>query len=280
MFLDRELVESAAGFVAQGLKSRPEIGFVAGSGLGEASAFLDIKSSIPYDIIPGFPVPTVRGHDGELVYGLSSGVHAVFMRGRVHYYEGRSMAEVVFPVALLHALGVRTLILMSAVGGIADGLEPGTVMVVEDHINLMGDNPLRSAQQADPPDSLFVDMSGAYDSELRNLAHEAASTQGAICAGGVLAAVRGPVYETPAEVRMLKSLGADAVCMSMVPEVIAARYFGMRVLGLAVVTNRAAGLSASGPNHDGVLEVSSKASSDIARLLGGIVRRVGPRGHE
>jgi len=267
MLLDRELVERAANFVGQSLTRRPVAGILAGSGLGGASDCIDDGTTIPYDIIPGFPLPTVRGHDGDLVYGDIAGLPSVFMRGRVHYYEGRTMSEVVFPVVLLHALGVRTIVIMSAVGGIMDGLEPGTVMVVDDHINLMGDNPLRSGQPADPPDSLFVDMTGAYDRGLAGLAREKAAAHGIRCTGGVLAAVCGPAYETPAEVRMLKTLGADAVCMSMVPEVIAARFLGMKVLGLAVVTNRAAGLSECGPSHCEVLEVARELVGGIAGML-------------
>lgn len=239
---------------------------------------MSVSTSIPYDIIPSFPQPSVRGHDGELLAGNICGVESVFMRGRVHYYEGLSMAEVVFPVMLLYELGVRTIILMSAVGGISEDLKPGSLMVVRDHINLMGDSPLRTGQADSNREDLFLDMVDAYDPGLSELAAESAKGAGLGCKRGVLAGVCGPAYETPAEVRMLKAMGADAVCMSMVPEVIAARYLGMRVLGLAVVTNMAAGLSESGPNHDEVLKVSGGASPGISSMLETLVGKAASDG--
>jgi len=174
---------------------------------------------------------------------------------------------------LLYELGVRTRILMSSVGGISEDLKPGSLMVVRDHINLMGDSPLRTGQKDSSREELFLDMVDAYDTGLSELAVESAKGAGLGCIRGVLAGVCGPAYETPAEVRMLKAMGADAVCMSMIPEVIAARYLGMRVLGLAGVTNVAAGLSENGPSHDEVLKVSGGASPGISSMLESLAGR-------
>ncbi len=248
-------ISRAARFLRRQLPSAPRIAVVLGSGMGE----LDLGRSdaeIPYARIPGFPKPRVAGHPGRL--SLVGG--AAILRGRVHFYEGHSMDEVGRPIRVLARLGVRSLVLTNAAGGIRRGLRPGDVLVISDHLNLMGTNPLRGGPH-------FVDLTGLYETRLRALRG---------LPRGVYAGVSGPTYETPAETAMLRALGADAVGMSTVPEALAARQAGLRVLGLSLITNAAAGTTKKPVSHAEVLEAGARARSRMAALLLRILRELLP----
>jgi purine-nucleoside phosphorylase len=269
----------SAGSSAGGPKEAPSVGLILGSGLG---AFVEQVQgrNVPFSSIEGFPQPTVEGHTGTLRLGGSLAV----MAGRFHYYEGLSMDDLVLPVFLLYGLGVRTLIVTNAAGGIRREYRPGQLVLIRDHINLMGANPLRGPN----PEGFgprFPDMSEAYSLRLRQLARRfapapdgkpaaAASAVGEL-PEGVYAAFPGPTYETPAEVRMAEAMGADLVGMSTVPEVIAARYLGMEVLGLSMVTNLAAGILDQPLSHREVVETAGRVIPALTQLLGGILEGLG-----
>ena len=227
---------------------------------------------IPYREVPGFPGATVVGHAGELIAGTLGGTPVVALSGRFHMYEGHDAALAGFPVRVLHALGAPTLIVSNAAGGVRRSLDPGTVMLLEDHVNFMFRNPLIGAQEAG--DVRFPDMSEPYDAELRAIAHRVAKEQGLALASGVYVGLLGPSYETRAEVAMLARLGADAVGMSTVPEVIVARALGMRVLGFSCVTNLACGLAAAPITHDEVLETTARVAAQLQQLVRGIVSKL------
>jgi len=263
----------AAEYVSGQIDFKPSLGVVLGSGLGPLAGRVDSPVVIPYNNIPSFPIPGVKGHEGNLVCGRLSGVEAGVMQGRFHYYEGYYMRDVTFPVRVLALLGVKVLIVTNASGGINDAIAPGGFMAVTDHINLMGTNPLIGMEDAEDGRN-FLDLTRAYDPGLLGMARDEAREAGIDLYEGVMAAMQGPCYETPAEVRMLRSLGADAVCMSSIPEVIMARQLGMRVLCISLVTNRAAGLSDAPPAHSEVLEVAKGRHAEFARLIEGIVARM------
>lgn len=236
----------------------PRLALVLGSGFGGVADLLRDPQCIPYTDLPGFPVPTVSGHAGELLVGEHHGVPVAVLCGRVHYYEGRALAEVTFPIRVLAAWGVPDLVLTNAAGGIHPRLRPGDFMLLRDHINFMGDNPLRGSEW--PGRTRFVDLSRAYDPELgRGLALTARAT-GIRLHRGVYLAVSGPSYETPAEIRAFARLGADAVGMSTVPEVIVARQCGLRVAAVSCITNLAAGRSRKPLSHQEVLEQSNRVT--------------------
>ncbi len=246
---------------------RREIAVVLGSGLGSfAGSVKGVR--IPYSSISSFPVPSVAGHAGLLVLGGNVAV----LSGRVHSYEGRPMDDVVFYVFLLHRLGVRRLILTNAAGGINTLFSPGDLVLVKDHLNLTGSNPLRGPNPGLGP--RFPDMSEVYSATLRAAAQSAA---GAVLREGVYAGLSGPSYETPAEIRMLASLGADMVGMSTVPEAISARYLGMEVLGISCITNMAAGVLNKPLDHEEVIQRGREAAPRFIRLLEGTVRVLGGR---
>jgi len=249
----------------------PEVGLILGSGLGQVVESLP-GSDVPYERIRGFPVPTVEGHAGFLRLGGRVAV----MAGRFHYYEGFALDDVVLPAFLLHALGVRTLIVTNAAGGIRASYRPGELVLISDHINLMGATPLRGPN---PPGlgPRFPDMSEAYSRRLRELARAAAREVASIPAPmqeGVYAAFMGPTYETPAEVRMAERMGADLVGMSTVPEVIAARYLGMEVLGISMVTNMAAGIVDQALSHAEVMQTAARTVPALAELLRVLLARL------
>jgi len=245
---------------------RPGIGIVLGSGLGDFAA--KVKGlEVPFASISGFPRPTVAGHSGTFHVGPS----VVAMAGRVHYYEGHPMDDVVLPIFLLSRLGVRTLILTNAAGGVNRAFTPGDLVLIRDHINLMGVNPLRGPN----PEGLgprFPDMSSAYDPELRSVAQSASPTP---LMEGVYAGFSGPSYETPAEIRMCAAIGADLAGMSTVPEAIVASYLGMRVLGISCVTNMAAGLLPQPLSHAEVIQRGKEAGPRFIALLSDVVTRLG-----
>ncbi|HEY4099592.1 MAG TPA: purine-nucleoside phosphorylase [Gemmatimonadales bacterium] len=247
----------------------PEVAIVLGSGLGGLGDRVEAPRRIPYGEIPGFHVPTVQGHKGELIAGTLAGVNVVLQSGRFHMYEGHAAHVSALPVRVMAALGAKTLIVTNAAGGIRRAFAPGTLMAICDHINLTGRNPLEG--EVLPGETRFPDMTVAYDADLRKLAHQVAVQHGIALGEGVYAALLGPTYETPAEIRMLERLGADAVGMSTAPEVIVARARGMRVLGISTITNPAAGIGMAPLHHAEVMDVANQVAVKLATLVEGVV---------
>lgn len=245
---------------------QPEIGFILGSGLGAITNQIENPISISYTDIPHFHGTSVEGHAGKMILGVFHGVPSVFLQGRFHVYEGYPMDEVVFPTRTICALGIKTLVLTNASGGINTRFRPGHIMVIDDHINLMGDNPLKGPNLAELGPR-FPDMSEAYSKECIQIFEDCATELGIDLKKGVYTAVLGPTYETPAEVRMLRTLGGDAVGMSTVPEAIAANHLGVRVAGLACITNLAAGLSPRKLTHAEVIENIKLSVENLDKLL-------------
>lgn len=267
-----QAVEAAAKAVREAIAPRqPKIAIVLGSGLGFLGGELGDAVRVPYEKIPGFPLPKVEGHAGELIAGTLDGVPVLAQSGRFHIYEGHDPAVAALPVRVFAALGVRTLLLTNAAGGIRRTFRPGTLMLIADHINMMWRNPLVGTVVTG--EERFPDMSDPYDCELRVLARRVAAEQRIALEEGVYAAMLGPSYESKAEIEMLKRLGADAVGMSTVPEVIIARARGIRCLGISTVTNPAAGLGGK-LSHQEVLEGADRVKVDLARLVRGIVREL------
>lgn len=243
----------------------PVIGIILGSGLGGLAARIERAVSVPFAEVPGFPSATVVGHAGRLIAGTLAGRRVIALAGRFHMYEGHDAALAGFPVRVLHALGARTLFVSNAAGGVNAGFTPGDLMVIRDHVNLMFRNPLIGALQ--PGDERFPDMSEPYDLSLSRQLHEHAATLGFSLREGVYCGLLGPTYETLAEVRMLAKLGADAVGMSTVPEVIVARALGMRVAGVSCITNHAAGISPHPLSHAEVLETTALVAERFEALV-------------
>ncbi|HEV8322312.1 MAG TPA: purine-nucleoside phosphorylase [Myxococcota bacterium] len=265
--------EAAAALRARGLAG-PKVGVVLGSGLGAFAERMKDATAVPYAEIPHFPTPRVAGHAGRLVRGtVAPGVEALVLQGRVHYYEGHTMVDVVRAVRTLRRLGVETAVVTNASGGVRPDLAPGTLMCIDDHVNLSGDDPLHG-ENLDALGPRFPDLSNAYDRRLRAVADEAAAAVPVRLAHGVYAMTRGPAYETPAEVRMARAVGADVVGMSTVPEVVAAAHAGLRVCAISCVTNRAAGTGGGVIEHAHVAEVAARVAEELIALLAEIVRRV------
>ena len=265
--------ERGAKFILSKTKLRPRIALVLGSGLGAfADEFADARK-IPYAKIPHFPRSTAIGHAGRLVVGNVGDVAVAGMQGRVHLYEGYSVQEVAFPVRVFARMGVKAVILTNAAGGIKREFSQGRLVVLSDHINLQGVNPL-SGPNDDSFGPRFPDMTSAYDETFREIARTEGRALGIDLGEGVYAALAGPSYETPAEIRYLRSIGADLVGMSTVPEVIAARHSGLRVLGISCVTNAAAGILDRPLDHQEVLETGERVKSQFISLLRAVVERV------
>jgi len=263
-------VTAAAGAVRAKLGGRkPVVAIVLGSGLGPLADQVQDAIRIPYGEIPGFHVPTVPGHKGELVCGTLGGKQVICQSGRFHAYEGHSADTTALPARMFGALGITTLILTNAAGGVNRAFGPGTLMLINDHINLTGRNPLVGPQREG--ETRFPDMTSAYDKELRALAKKVATERKVALAEGVYMGLLGPTYETPAEVKFVATLGGDAVGMSTVLEVIAARARGMKCLGISTITNAAAGISPVELSHNEVMEVAAKVGKDLGRLVEGIV---------
>jgi purine-nucleoside phosphorylase len=266
----------ASAWVRGKTDARPAIGLVLGSGLGGFADRLAHATVIPYEEMPGFPISRVPGHPGRIVVGELPGpegaVPLVALQGRVHAYEGWSAADVAFGVRVLFSIGVKTLVVTNAAGGIGAGLVPGDLVRITDHLNLTGQNPLTGPND-DALGPRFPDMSAPYDRQLGALLEEAAAEVGLPLLHGVYAGMAGPSYETPAEIRMLRALGADLVGMSTVHEVIAARHQGVRVAGVSVVTNAASGLSESRLTHAEVQARAEQARPRLEALLTAFVRR-------
>jgi len=270
----RNRLDEAAAFLRPRLASSPRVGLVLGSGLAGLADAVEDRLVIPVAEIPGFEVSGVPGHAGELVSGTMADLDIVLLNGRVHLYEGHNPAEVVFPVRVMALLGVELLILTNAAGGIRSDLAPGRIMLIEDHINLTGQNPL-VGPNLDGLGLRFPDMTRAYDPALGKIASEAATEAGVPLDVGVYAALSGPSYETPAEVRMLAVLGADAVGMSTVPETLAARHAGLRVLAFSMISNMAAGLGGTPLTHDEVLSQGAQSGRELKAVILGVCRRLG-----
>lgn len=244
---------------------QPELGLVLGSGLGDLADEIEDAVIIPYEAIPNFPVSTVEGHEGKLVYGNLSGKRVIALKGRFHYYEGYELTDVTYPIRLFKELGVTTIILTNAAGGVNPNFKAGDIMVITDHINLTGTNPLigPNVHQQGPR---FVDLTQTYSKRGIELIKEIAKDQGIDLKEGVYTWMTGPSYETPAEIRMIQHIGGDAVGMSTVPEAIVAKHAGMEVIGVSCITNLAAGLQ-SELNHEEVIATSQEVKPKFKELL-------------
>lgn len=279
-----QVVEAAEFVRARMGGQRPAAAIVLGSGLGSAASTISGPVTIPYAEIPHLPRATVVGHSGRLVSGSMGGAPALVLEGRVHSYEGYSPLEVTFPMRLLGALGVRTVVLTNAAGGIGEDYEPGQLVLIADHINLMGWNPLTGPNEprfAGVPGAgqRFVDMTEAYSRRLRGLAQEAAAGLGlAPFEEGIYLAVTGPSFETPAEIRAFRALGATLVGMSTVPETIVARHMGIEVLGISCVTNKAAGLGGEALSHQEVIETGRMVERRLSAVLESVAGRIAAAG--
>jgi purine-nucleoside phosphorylase len=270
--MDKTLIEKSAQFLKEKYPTVPEIGLILGSGLGVLAEEIENPIKVPYDQIPEFPVSTVEGHAGQLVFGTLQGKSVVAMQGRFHYYEGYSLDKVTFPVRVMKELGVTTLVVTNAAGGVNESFQAGDLMIISDHLNL-GQNPLIGPNDANLGPR-FPDMSEAYTKELRTLAKDVASELKISIKEGVYVGMTGPSYETPAEIRMLRTLGGDAVGMSTVPEVIVASHSKLKVLGISCISNMAAGILDQPLTHDEVMETTEKVKADFLSLVKQIVKKI------
>jgi purine-nucleoside phosphorylase len=272
--MDFGKIQNAAQFLKGKYENAPKIGLILGSGLGVLADEIEQPVKIAYNEIPDFPVSTVEGHAGQLVFGTIHGVEVVAMQGRFHFYEGYSFEKVTFPVRVMKELGVETLIVTNAAGGVNESFSPGDLMIITDHINNMGTNPLIG-----PNDSRlgvrFPDMSEAYTKELRVLAKQISEQLNIPTQEGVYVGNTGPTYETPAEVRMIRTLGGDAVGMSTVPEVIVARHAGMKVMGISCISNMAAGILDQPLNHEEVIETTEMVKANFLLYVKELTKQFG-----
>ncbi|WP_232696233.1 purine-nucleoside phosphorylase [Brevibacillus daliensis] len=265
-------IEQAKAFIEEKLNEKPTIGLVLGSGLGVLADEIEDAVIIPYDEIPHFTKSTVVGHKGQLVIGKLQGKQVVAMQGRFHYYEGHELEAVVFPIRVMKAIGVETIIVTNAAGGINKEFDSGNLMLISDHLNLTFRNPLIGPND-DTLGVRFPDMSEAYSKRLRELAKEVANELAIDVKEGVYVGLLGPSYETPAEIRMLATLGGDAVGMSTVPEVIVARHMGVEVLGISCISNMAAGILEQPLSHDEVMETTERVKSEFLALVKGVIEK-------
>ena len=267
-------VQEAAAYIKEKLGGRaPEIAITLGSGLGDLADHLVDAVQIPYGEIPHFPVSTVAGHKGQFVVGKLEGREVLCMQGRFHYYEGHDLKQVTLPVRVMKLLGISTLIVTNAAGGINTGFRPGNLMLIEDHLNLTGENPL-IGENLEVFGDRFFDMTVAYDAGYRALAEQLAAELNIPLQKGVYAWLTGPNYETPAEIRYLRAIGADAVGMSTVPEVLVARHSGLRVCGISCITNLAAGMGDGLLSHEEVKETADRVKVDFIRLVTALTGRM------
>ena len=265
-------INDAVAFIRSKSSLQPEVGVILGSGLGNVVDAVETEASIPYDDIPGAKASTVAGHQGRLILGRANGTPVAIMQGRVHFYEGYEMADVMFLARVLGRLGIKKLVVTNAAGGINTAFKPGDLMLISDHINLMGMNPLRGPNVEDLG-VRFPDMSDAYSEELRGIAREVAASQNLQVQEGVYLALSGPTYETPAEIRAFRILGADAVGMSTAPEVIAASHMQIPVLGISCITNMAAGILKQKLSHQEVMETTARVQKEFTGLVLGVLTR-------
>ena len=265
-----EKIDEAVAYIRGRSTLQPEIGVILGSGLGDVVDAVEIETAIPYGEIPGAKASTVLGHQGRMIFGRANGRRVVVMQGRVHYYEGYEMAEVMFLSRVIGRLGIRQLVVTNAAGGVNTSYVAGDLMLISDHINLMGINPLRGPN-VEQLGVRFPDMTEAYPESLRAIAREVGKEIGVDLKEGVYLALSGPTYETPAEVKMLQTLGADATGMSTVPEVVVAAHMRARVIGISCITNHAAGITGHALSHDEVTETATRVRSTFESLLDGIL---------
>ncbi|HYE83836.1 MAG TPA: purine-nucleoside phosphorylase [Clostridia bacterium] len=274
--MEKELITriyEARDFILERIKSVPEIALILGSGLGDMAEEAEDKTAIDYKEIPNFPVSTVQGHKGRLVFGRISGKRVVFMQGRFHYYEGYRMEDVVFPVWVFKALGVEKLIVTNAAGGVNTSFNPGDLMLIKDHINYTNNNPLIGPNlEAFGP--RFPDMSEAYSKGLTELVRKSAAENGIKLQEGTYTFLTGPSYETPAEIRACRIIGADAVGMSTVPEVVAANHCGIKAVGISCITNMAAGILDQPLNHKEVMETADRVKENFSKLIKSVVDNI------
>ncbi|WP_409289077.1 purine-nucleoside phosphorylase [Peribacillus sp. SCS-37] len=268
-----EKISQAADYLKERISGTPEIGLILGSGLGVLADEIEDAVKIPYGEIPNFPVSTVEGHAGQLVSGTLSGKKVIAMQGRFHFYEGYDMGQVTFPVRVMKLLGVDKMIVTNAAGGVNQDLSAGDLMIITDHINFTGTSPLIGTNDA-RFGARFPDMSEAYSKEYQEVAKKAAESLNIPIKEGVYLGLSGPAYETPAEVRMVRTLGGDAVGMSTVPEVIIARHSGISVLGISCITNMAAGILNQPLSHDEVIETTEKVKAEFLSLIKTIVKEL------
>lgn len=267
-----EQARKAASYIKEQGVNEVEVGLILGSGLGELADEIVDRIVIQYTDIPSFPISTVEGHEGQLVYGTLGEKKVLALQGRFHYYEGYSMNTVTFPVRVMNALKTESLIVTNAAGGVNESFTPGDLMLITDHINFFGTNPLIGKN--DPKfGPRFPDLSVAYDAEYREHAEEVATKLGIDLKKGVYFGVTGPTYETPAEIKMIRTLGGDSVGMSTVPEVIVARHAGIRVVGISAITNYAAGMGKE-LNHEDVIEVSAQIRVTFKEFITSLLKRI------
>jgi purine-nucleoside phosphorylase len=271
-----ERAEHATRVIRARISVEPHIALVLGSGLGSFADDFEEAVGIPYEEIPGFVRSTAQGHAGRLVIGKIDSVPVLAMQGRVHYYEGYSLEEVTFPIRTFGLLGVKTVVLTNAAGGINVQLTQGALMVISDHLNLMGVNPLRGAND-ERLGPRFPDMSAVYSPELQEIVVDEARAIGVEVRRGIYGALSGPSYETPSEIHLLRNLGADAVGMSTVPEAIVARHMGLEVLGISCITNMAAGISDEPINHEEVMATGDRVRETFAELLRRVISAINNR---
>lgn len=267
-------INDAVAYIRSKSSIQPEVGVILGSGLGHVVDSIEAETSIPYGEIPGARASTVLGHQGRLILGRTGNLPVAVMQGRVHFYEGYEMAEVLFLARTLGRLGIKKLIVTNAAGGVNTSFAPGDLMLISDHINFMGVNPLRGPN-VDEFGVRFPDMSEAYPESLRNVAKEVAAAMNLKLQEGVYLALSGPTYETPAEIRAFRTLGADAVGMSTVPEVIAASHMLIPVLGISCITNMAAGILKQKLTHQEVMETTARVQEQFTQLVLGVLARFG-----
>lgn len=272
--MNYEKIVAAASYLNEQANIKPKIGLILGSGLGVLADEIEEAVRTPYEQIPDFPVSTVEGHAGQLVFGKLSEVPVVAMQGRFHYYEGYQFEQVTFPVRVMKELGVEILVVTNAAGGVNEQFSPGDLMLINDHINNMGSNPLIGKNDS-RLGVRFPDMSEAYSKELIEKAKAVASRLNIPLQEGVYVGNTGPTYETPAEVRMLRTLGGDAVGMSTVPEVIVARHSGLEVLGISCISNMAAGILDQPLNHEEVIETTERVKESFLRFVKAMVKEMG-----
>lgn len=268
-----EKIEQTSSYIRKILRDKPKVGLILGSGLGVLADEIDSPQVIPYNEIPHFPVSTVEGHAGELVCGTLKGKHVLAMKGRFHYYEGYTMEEVTFPVRVMKALGIGTVIVTNAAGGVNTEFKPGDLMIIEDHINFAFDNPLMG-KNFNELGERFTDMSNAYNKDLVKVAEDVAKLIRMKIRKGTYTFMSGPTYETPAEVRMIKFLGGDAVGMSTVPEVMVAVHSGMKVLGISCISNMAAGILDQPLNHEEVIETTQIVKAQFISYIKQILLKI------
>ncbi|MFL0251548.1 purine-nucleoside phosphorylase [Clostridium neuense] len=271
--MDYNYILEASRYIKEQINIKPKIGIILGSGLGDlAKAAVEAKT-IKYKDVPHFPVSTVKGHAGQFVFGKLDGVEVVMMEGRFHYYEGNKMENLSLPIYVMKTLGIEKIIVTNAAGGVNTKFKPGDLMIIKDHINFTGDNPLIGTN-IDEMGERFPDMSNAYDKKLVEVIKKVASNLKIDVVEGTYFMMTGPSYETPAEIKMIRILGGDAVGMSTVPEVIAANHCKIKVIGISCITNMAAGILDVPLNHKEVIETSNKVKDKFSRLIRGIIGEI------